>query len=274
MFSDQVVLITGAGRGIGAAAARMFAERGACVLVNDLDEDTCLSVVERLRAGGAQAHAVPGNVTDSTFADLAIDAAYRIAGGLNVLVNNAGFTWDGMLHKMPDDQWYEILEVHATAPFRIIRSVARHWRAEAKAEIARQQSPTKPRCIINVSSTSGLHGRTGQVNYATAKMGIIGLTKTVAREWGAFGIRCNAVAFGFIDTRLTRPKELGDEMAVGEHTVTLGIPTTMRDAAFSEIPLGRPGTVEEAAGGIVLLASPLAAYVTGHTLEVTGGMGI
>ena len=274
MFDNQVVFITGAGRGIGAAAARLFAAHSAHVIINDLDANACHAVVDEITASGGTAHAIAGDITGPSFADDAIDAIFDQHGALNVLVNNAGFTWDGMLHKMSDEQWSRILEIHTTTPFRLIRSLARYWREAAKSELEANKAPKELRCIVNVSSTSGLHGNTGQINYATAKMGIVGLTKTVAREWGRYGIRCNAVAFGFIDTRLTQAKETTDPIPVGDHMVRIGIPAGIRASAFSTIPLGRPGTPEEAAGGIVLLASPLAAYVTGHTLEVTGGAGI
>ena len=274
MFDNQVIFITGAGRGIGAAAARLFAAYGARVVLNDVDEIACHTVADEIASSGGGAHAIAGDITDPSFADSAIDAVFDQHGILNVLVNNAGFTWDGMLHKMSDKQWSSILEIHTTAPFRLIRSLARYWREAAKSELEAGKAPKELRCIVNVSSTSGLHGNTGQINYATAKMGIVGLTKTVAREWGRYGIRCNAVAFGFIDTRLTQAKERADPIVVGDHMVRVGIPAGIRASAFSTIPLGRPGTPEEAAGGIVLLASPLAAYVTGHTLEVTGGVGI
>ncbi len=274
MFENQTVIITGAGRGIGAAAARLFARHNARVVVNDLDAGPCEAVVAEIEAVGGTALAAPGDVTDPAFPDRLMQAAVEAYGKINVLVNNAGFTWDGMLHKMSDEQWQRILDVHATAPFRMIRAVVPYMREPAKAELAAGEGFKEPRCIVNVSSTSGLHGKAGQINYATAKMGIVGLTKTVAREWGRFGIRCNAVAFGFIDTRLTQPKEDGDTMTVGGQEVSLGIPGAMRQMAFPMIPLGRPATPEEAAGGILLMASPFAAYITGHTLEVTGGAGI
>jgi len=190
-----------------------------------------------------------------------------------VLINSAGFLWDGMIHKMTDEQWQSIQDIHTLAPFRLIRAVAAYWRPAAKKE---REAGTRHarRCIVNVSSTTGLHGNIGQINYATAKMGIVGLTKTVAREWGFLGIRCNAVAFGMIDTRLTRPVEDGRTVTIGSHKVSIGVPEALRDGIRSMIPLQRYGTVEEAAGGILFLASPLASYVTGHTLEITGGLGI
>lgn len=274
LFENQVVVVTGAGRGIGAAAARLFAREGAAVVVNDLDEAPARETVERIEGEGGAAFAVAGSVTEDGFAERLLDEAVAQFGKLNVLVNNAGFTWDGMLHTMTDEQWLRVLEIHTFAPFRLIRAAAKHLREPAKRELEAGGPFSENRCIVNVSSTSGLHGNVGQANYATAKMGIVGLTKTVAKEWGRFGVRCNAVAFGFIDTRMTRPKEEGEAVEVGGKEVVQGIPEAARGRAFTNNPLGRPGTDEDAAGGILLMASPLAAYVTGHTLEVTGGAGI
>ena len=274
LFENQVAVVTGAGRGIGAAAARLFARLGAAVVVNDLDEGPARETVAAIEAEGGVAHAVAGSVTEAGFPEALLDAAVARFGKLNVLVNNAGFLWDGMIHTMTDEQWLRVLEVHTFAPFRMIRAAAKHLRAPAKAELEAGRSFSENRVIVNVSSTSGLHGNVGQANYATAKMGVVGLTKTVAKEWGRFGVRCNAVAFGFIDTRMTRPKEEGEVVEVAGHAVVQGIPEAARGRAVTGNPLGRPGTPEEAAGGIVLMASPLAGYVTGHTLEVTGGAGI
>jgi 3-oxoacyl-[acyl-carrier protein] reductase len=273
MIENQVVVITGAGRGIGAAAAKLFAEAGAKVVVNDLDPEPAESVVAEIKEAGGEAIAVPGDVTSPEFPDQLLRAAVDAYGKINVLVNNAGYTWDGMIHKMKDEQWEAILAVHVTAPFRMIRAAAPYMREPAKAE-KKAGGLMEPRCIVNVSSTSGLHGNIGQANYAAAKMGIVGLTKTIAKEWGAFGIRCNTVAFGFVDTRLTQSKEKGVKIEVGGQDVALGIPDYLRQMAPMLIPLGRGATPEEAAGGILLLASPLAAFITGHTLEVTGGAGI
>ena len=274
LFENQVVVITGAGRGIGAAAARGFAREGASVVVNDLDAEPAEAVVREIEAAGGTALAVPGSVTDDGFPESLLERAAERFGKLNVLVNNAGFLWDGMLHTMTDEQWHAVLAIHTFAPFRMIRAAAPYLREPGKREQAAGEPFSENRCIVNISSTSGLHGNVGQANYATAKMGIVGLTKTVAKEWGRFGVRCNAVAFGFIDTRMTRPKEEGETIEVAGQEIAQGIPEAMRGRAFTANPLGRPGTDDEAAGGILLMASPLAGYVTGHTLEVTGGAGI
>lgn len=274
MFQNQVVIVTGAARGIGAATAKLFAQQSAQVVINDLDAAVLATTRDEIEAAGGTALAVAGSVTDTAFPSQLMKAAVDAFGKINILVNNAGYTWDGMVHKMSDEQWQAILDIHVTAPFRMIRAIAPYMREPAKAEIEQFGAPQEPRVIINISSTSGLHGNIGQANYATGKLGIVGLTKTIAKEWGPLGIRCNAVAFGFIDTRLTRSKENRESIQVGERAVALGIPTEVREVASVRSPLGRPGSPEEAAGGIVLLASPWASYITGHTLEVTGGAGI
>jgi 3-oxoacyl-[acyl-carrier protein] reductase len=274
MFQNQVAIITGAGRGIGAATAKLFAQQGAQVVINDLDAAVLETTAQEIEAAGGTVLAVAGSVTDAAFPAQLMKATVAAFGKINILVNNAGYTWDGMVHKMSDEQWQAILDIHVTAPFRMIRAIAPYMREPAKAEIEQFGAPQEPRVIINISSTSGLHGNIGQANYATGKLGIVGLTKTIAKEWGPLGIRCNAVAFGFIDTRLTRPKEERESIQIGERSVALGIPNDVRAISSVRSPLERPGSPEEAAGGIVLMASPWASYITGHTLEVTGGAGI
>lgn len=273
LLENQVAIITGAARGIGAATARLFAREGAKVVVSERDELPARDVASEIRSEGGDAIAVSGDITIPAFPAHLIEESIAKYGRLNILVNNAGYTWDGMLHKMTDRQWQAMLEVHATAPFRLIRAAAPYMRDAAKDEQAFGRK-REPRCVINISSTSGLHGNIGQANYSTAKLGIVGLTKTVAKEWGAFGVRCNAVAFGYIDTRLTQSKEANESIDVEGEQVALGIPSQLRDMIQLMIPLGRAGTVEEAAGALLLLASPYAAYINGHVLEVTGGMGI
>lgn len=274
MFKDHVAVVTGGGRGIGAAACKLYAQFGAKVVVSDRDEEPTTTLVDEIKAAGGDAIGVAGDVTDPAFPKKLIDSTVDAFGKVNILVNNAGYTWDGMSHKMSDETWDAMIAVHNTAPFRLIREVAPHLRDKGKAEIAEHGAVQENRVIINISSTSGLHGNVGQINYACAKAGIVGMTKTIAKEWGPFGVRCNAVAFGFISTRLTNAKEDGASMTVGGKEIALGIPDGMRGRATTGNPLGRPGVPEEGAGGILMMSSPLSTYVNGHCLEVTGGAGI
>lgn len=269
LIDGKVAIVTGAGRGIGRAVAELMAEHGASIVVNDLDETAANETVESIRSKGGKAQACAGSVTDPKFPNLLIGTAIDTYATFDIIVNNAGYTHDSMIHKMSDEQWQAMLDCHLTAPFRILREASRHWRGWAKAEMAAGKA--KPRKVINVSSTSGVAGNAGQANYAAGKMGIVGVTKTLAKEWGRLGVCVNAVAYGFIDTRLTAAKDRKEKTSVDGSEVELGIPADMRDAAIQRIPLGRPGSPREAAGPVLFLASPLADYVTGHVVLVTGG---
>jgi 3-oxoacyl-[acyl-carrier protein] reductase len=270
LLENKIAIVTGAGRGIGAATARLMAAHGALVIVGDLDAGPAEETASAITAAGGRALALPGDVTDPAYADQLVRAAVD-QGGLDVLVANAGYTWDGMAHKMTDEQWDAMLAVHLTAPFRLVRAAAPFIRETARQEQA-QHGRARARKLIFVSSTSGTRGNLGQANYGAAKAGVVGLAKTMAKEWGAFNVQANAVAFGFVETRLTAPKETGEQIIRAGRDVQLGIPSQMREMAKLMIPLGRPGTVEEAAGPILFLASPLSDYVSGHVLEVTGGL--
>ncbi len=270
-LEGKVAIVTGAARGIGRATAQLLAAEGARVLITDLEGRRAQEAAADIEAGGGVAHAVAGDVTSSAFPEQLIQTVLKVFGGLDILINNAGFTWDGTLHKMTDEQWQAMIDVHLTASFRIIRAAVPLLRAAAKREITERGS-AKARKIVNVSSTSATRGNFGQANYAAAKAGLIGFTKALAREWGPFNIQVNCVAFGLIDTRLTQPKEAGKKIRVHERDVDLGIPATIREAAIQLIPMGRPGTPQEAAGVILFLASPLSDYVSGQVLEVTGGL--
>jgi len=274
LLAGQVAIITGSGQGIGAAAAKLFSSEGAKVVVTDLDAAKSNAVAEEIKRSGGQVISVPGDITDASFPDALLKATVDAFGKVNIIVNNAGYTWDGVLHNMTDAQWEAMLKVHNTAPFRVIRAATPYMREVAKKELQEKGATQESRCIINISSTSGLHGNPGQANYSTAKMGVVGLTKTVAKEWGMFNIRCNAIAFGFVNTRLTQSKNKGAYIQVEGKQVKLGIPESGQKDLAAGIPLRRAGDVDEAAGAILLLASPHASYITGHTLEVTGGMGI
>ena len=271
LLEDKVVIVTGAARGIGRACAELFAIHGANVVLSDIDSEPTFEAAGHVESLGTQALAVPGDVTDSEFAPNLVKSTLDRFGRIDAIVNNAGYTWDGTIHKMSDQQWQAMLDVHLTAPFRIIRAASEYLRETAKREKSEQGRAT-PRKIVNVSSTTGTRGNAGQTNYAAGKAGIIGVTKTLAKEWGQFNIQVNAVAFGFIETRLTQAKEGGQRISRESADIALGIPQASRDIAFRMIPLGRGGTPEEGAGAVLFFCSPLSDYVSGQVLEVTGGL--
>jgi 3-oxoacyl-[acyl-carrier protein] reductase len=271
LLDGKVAIITGSGRGIGRAAAGLFARHGARVVVSDIDAGPAEEAAGAIQAAGGAAIAVAGDVTETSFPGLIVDTALKNFGGLDIIVNNAGYTWDAVIHKMTDEQWEAILAVHLTAPFRMIRAASGYLRETAKQEKA-TRGKARARKIINISSTSGTRGNAGQANYSSGKAGVLGLTKTLAREWGQFNIQVNAVAFGRIDTRLTQAKEREEKIRRGEAEIAIGIPRERLERTTLLIPMGRPGTPEEAAGAIFFFASPLSDYVSGQILEVTGGL--
>src|ERR1700753_595947 len=246
----------------------MFAAEGAKVLINDLDADVAEQTASEIDAETA---VFGGDLTKEGACDAMVAAANEAFGQVDIVVNNAGYTWDGVAHKVTDEQFQAMLDIHTIVPFRVARALAPHWREAAKKE--RDEGQEVFSKLSNVSSTSGTMGNAGQVNYSGAKMGVVGLTKTLAKEWGQFKINVNAVAFGFVETRLTAAKEQGGEMtAPGGEKIELGIPEQMRAMASAIIPLGRPATPTEASGPVLFLASPLANYVHGQVLNITGGM--
>ncbi|MCH7587116.1 MAG: SDR family oxidoreductase [Chloroflexi bacterium] len=270
LLEDKVAIITGAARGIGAATARLFVEHGARLVINDLDDQPLKHLIDEIQANNGEAHGVAGDITNPSLPEKLVDEAQRSWGSLDIIVNNAGYTWDGTIHKMDDEQWHAMLDVHLTAAFRLIRAAAPAMRTRAKEEM-RETGQAQARKIINISSTTGTRGNFGQVNYAAAKAGIIGLTKSLAKEWGRYNIQVNSAAFGFIDTRLTRSQEESETISRGDATIQLGIPAEIRNRGTALIPMGRPGTVEEAAGLLLFFASPLSNYVSGQVVEATGG---
>jgi 3-oxoacyl-[acyl-carrier protein] reductase len=271
LLEGKVAIITGSGRGIGRAAAELFAQHGARVVVSDIDPAPAEEAAAAIRSSGGEAVSVPGDVTDKAFPGLIVNTAIEKLGGLDIIVNNAGYTWDAVIHKMTDEQWEAIIAVHLTAPFRIIRAAAPYLRETAKKEKA-ATGQARARKIVNVSSTSGTRGNAGQANYSSGKAGVVGLARTMAKEWGQFNIQVNAVAFGRIDTRLTQAKEKDEKIRRGEAEIAIGIPAERLERTTPLIPMGRPGTALEAAGAIFFFASPFSDYVSGQVLEVTGGL--
>ena len=271
LLDGQTAIITGSGRGIGAATAQLFAQQGANVVVTDIDPAPAEENASTIVSSGGKALAVTADVTDDGSIEELIGQTVNTFGGIDILVNNAGYTWDGMMHKMSDEQWEAMLAVHLTAPFKIIRACIPYMREQAKQEQA-ENGQAKARKIVNISSTTGTRGNVGQVNYSAGKAGIIGVTKTLAKEWGRFNIQVNAVAFGYIDTRLTQTEAEDNFTERDGQRIKLGIPEQIREMGKMMIPMGRPGNVHEAAGAVLFFASGLSNYVSGQVLEVTGGL--
>ncbi len=270
LLEGKTAVITGAGRGIGRAAALLFGAHGARVVVSDRDREPAEEVAAALRSAGGEARAHPGDVTAAGFAEGLVAATVGAFGpSIDVLVNNAGYTWDALAHKMTDEQWEAMWQVHGTAPFRLVRAAAPYLRDAGKRDL--EAGRPVHRKVINVSSVAGTDGNPGQLNYSAAKAAVLGFTKTLAKEWGRYCVNVNAVAYGWIETRLTAAKDETTVIDAGGQRISVGVPKPTLDAFRAMIPLGRPGTPEEAAGAMLFLASPLSDYVSGQVLKVTGG---
>ena len=271
-LDGKVAIVTGSGRGIGREVALRLVRDGASVVVNDLDDEPAQETVALVEQLGGRAVACNGNVTAADFGDRIVDAAVKRFGGIHVVVNNAGYTWDNVIQRMTDEQWYAIIDVHVTAPFRILRAFANYLRPAVEDE--RKQGKRIVRKVVNISSTSGVNGNAGQVNYSAGKAAMVGVTKTLAKEWGRYDVTVNCVAFGYIQTRLTQPLAEGEAgtIEVEGRKVRVGVQGSRIAAMSQMIPLGRGGTPAEAAGAIYLFCSPDSDYVSGQTLVVTGGL--
>jgi 3-oxoacyl-[acyl-carrier protein] reductase len=266
VLDGKAAIVTGSARGIGRATAELLAEQGARVLINDLDADVAEQAASEI---SGETSVFGGDLTKEGVPDQLIQKAVDEFGQIDIIVNNAGYTRDGVAHKMTDDQFQAMLDIHTIVPFRILRAAAPHLREPAKQE--KEEGREVFRKVVNVSSISGTMGNAGQVNYSAGKAGVVGLTKTLAKEWGQFKINVNAVAFGFVETRLTAAKESGNVMTKDGEEIQLGIPEQMRAMAAMIIPIGRPASPEEAAGPVFFLCSPWSDFVHGQVLNVTGG---
>ena len=272
-LDGKVALITGSGRGIGRSIALKLASEGARIVVNDLDAEPAQETVTAIREAGGQAVACVGSVTAPDFADRFVGTAVSEFKGLDIVVNNAGYTWDNVIQKMTDEQWYAMIDVHLTAPFRILRAASGRFRAAAKADA--EAGRAVHRKVVNISSIAGLGGNAGQANYSAAKAGIVGLTMALAKEWGRYKVHVNCVAYGMIRTRLTEATAAdGAAIEVEGRRIQVGVNPELAKAVERMIPLGRSGTPEDAAGAVYLLCTPESDYISGQTVVCGGGLMI
>ena len=272
-LKGKVAIITGSGRGIGRALALKLAGDGARLVVNDLDEAPAAEVVAAIKTSGGEAVPCVGNVTAPDFGERFVQAALTQYGGLDIIVNNAGYTRDSVVQKMSDEQFQAMLDVHVTAPFRIFRAAAEPIRMLAKQEAADGREVIRK--VVNISSIAGTNGNAGQINYSSAKAALVGMTKTMSKEWGRYKVCVNCVAFGFIETRLTKANDDPQTKIVIEgKTIQAGVPGAVLGALKTMVPLGRAGTPEEAAGGVYLFCIPESDYISGEIVLVGGGVSI
>ena len=244
-LEGKVAAITGSARGIGKAIAVLFAKEGAKVVVSDVDDEAGKRTAEEIRGIGCEAIYVHCDVSDPRDAEGLVKAALDAFGALDILVNNAGITRDALLVRMKDEDWQRVLSINLTGVFNCTRAAAR-------AMMKRRSG-----CIINISSVAGIVGNVGQANYSASKAGVIGLTKSAAKELARWGIRVNAIAPGFIMTEMTAK-----------------LPEQEREKLLSTIPLGFPGEPEDVAKAALFLASDAARYITGQVIQVDGGMAM
>jgi len=269
-LAGKTALVTGAGRGIGRAIATRLANSGAAVMVNDLDGSALDETRATLRDAGHRVERLVGDLVQPSFPDKLIEATLSAFGSVDIIVNNAGYSWDNVIQKTTDEQFQAMLEIHLMVPFRVLRAASGYIREAAKKETA--AGTRVMRKVVNITSIAGTDGNAGQAGYGSGKAGVIGLTKALAKEWGRYNVNVNAVGFGLIETRLVQPLASGQsEIEMKGHKIQIGVQQTMLDSIKKSCPLGRLGTPEEAAGAVLFFCSPLSDYVTGEVLICGGG---
>ncbi|MBT3535267.1 MAG: SDR family oxidoreductase [Rhodospirillaceae bacterium] len=270
MLEGKVAIVTGSGRGIGREVALQLAGLGASVVVNDLDEGPANEVVAEIKENGGEAVACPGSVTEPGFAARFVGTAIDTYGDLHIIINNAGYTWDAVIQRMTEEQFDAMIDVHLKAPWRILKEAAEFIRVKSKQEV--HDGVTIVRNVVNISSISGTRGNAGQTNYSSAKSAVVGLSKTLAKEWGRYNVSVNSVAFGFIETRLTEATDEKKIIEIEGKQIPVGVPVENVAASKMMIPMGRAGRPSEAAGAVVALCLPMSDYISGQMVEVTGGL--
>jgi len=269
-LDGRVALVTGAGRGIGRAIVLKFVSEGARVLANDLDGDALAVLRSDVAHAGGTCEPFAGDVTEPSFGDRAVAACVERLGTLDILVNNAGYIWNSRIANHTDEQWYAMIDVHATGPFRLLRAAGHHFR-----KMAKEGRSAHTRKVVNVSSVSGLFGEPTQFSYSAAKSALVGMTRSLAKDWGRYNVTVNCVAFGFIETRLTQVYE-GEvpEIAVADRKLKVGLDAAQVELMKRLIPLGRAGTPEEAAGAVYLFCIPESDFVSGEVVVAAGGLRV
>jgi 3-oxoacyl-[acyl-carrier protein] reductase len=265
-LDGKAALVTGSARGIGLAIARQLAAAGAKVMLSDLD---ALALAEASAYLGGSS-SLAGDLTDPAFPQQLVDRTVADLGGLDIIVNNAGYTWDSVVQKTTDEQFQAMLDIHVTAPFRILRAAAGFIRDSAKREAAEQRRVHRK--VVNITSIAATDGGAGQAGYGSGKAAVIGLTRVMAKEWGRYNVNVNAVGFGLIDTRLIQPLTTESKIEMKGQQIRVGVQQELLDIVTSASPLGRAGTVDEAAGTVLFFCSPLSDFVTGEVLMCAGGM--
>ncbi|MDX2032375.1 MAG: SDR family oxidoreductase [Blastocatellia bacterium] len=270
-LSGKIAIVTGSGRGIGRAIAMKLAEEGAAVVINDLDEGPVQETIAALEARGRTAYAFPGDVTAADFGERMLSETLARFGGVDIIVNNAGYIWNTAIQNHTDEQWYAMLDVHATAPFRLLRAAAEYFRDVSRREAT--QGSIACRKVVNISSLSGVYGAATQLAYSAGKAAVIGMTRTLAKELGRYNVTVNCVAYGHIATRLTQP--IGDAprtIEVNGRELKVGLSQNAIEMGKALTPLGRPGTLDEAAGAVYLLCIPESDFISGQVLHCSGGL--
>jgi 3-oxoacyl-[acyl-carrier protein] reductase len=267
-LSGKTAIVTGGARGIGRAIVQRLESAGANAMVCDLDQEA-LQEMQASVGNSERVAIIPGDLMEPDVPQQIVNAALKAFGSIDIIVNCAGFSWDSVIQKTSDEQFLAMLNIHVVAPFRLLRAASGYLRETAKREIASGQRVMRK--VVNITSISGTDGNAGQAGYSAGKAGVIGLTKTLAKEWGRYNINVNAVGFGLIQTRMTQPLQPGGNINMAGREIPIGIQPAVLDSVAAACSLGRLGTPEEAAGAVLFFCSPLSDYVTGEVLICSGG---